>query len=686
MADIATARVEPHEIAQNQDFEFGFQSIIRNTAILDRMLMSAQTDYLAGGFVRAVAGTMAFSVDALWANGRAVDLPAYRDGASGPVAVIAPESWPRYDIVQARGVFESFDTQRRAFYDSELQAAQFLNIDTKNRLVVEIEVKQGNEGVDRAPEADTGYVKLAEIYLEPGTAALAQDSIRNVTAAFQGSENAGWTTEKMRTFLLGSVSDVWEAFGREHYADGRHREAVIKANNILRGVAEGALKGSDISVGENVNAGDLSLLATKTLAEALVAVGQILQGGTANTLLKKLSMLVSWKSTETYQPFAPAFFQGRIYYANPLNLPQTGESPGNSPGKWNNAAGDVIFPPPADGRLYGMENRVWTELNIGGNSVEALKFHSGKSITFTNARTADRRLKGWDLGLAYLSANHKVYHFDTDNSDQNQQSGIAIAYTGDAPTLKGNGDSTEDLSFEPAVSDLVPCETGGKSLYGNFSAAGTLAAQNSTLEFWMRIFVAENSVLFRLGTAAQDMVTLGIGGADPEYYAAAPGDIPYSMADNIDGLSYCSAKTSGNTLYHDWGEGNESIDLDAAGVELVQRSWLHVAFVLTGGTIGFFIGTRQFSFDRKRPVADALPFTINENMEEFNLDELSVIAGAAADFGAFSQNTENRIPYAALDYTQKHAVIMVDDPDKFWTNMFDGSQFKAAVRAAINGN
>jgi hypothetical protein len=650
------------------------------------MLTSARIDYLAGGFVRAAAGTMAFAVDALWANGRAVDLPAYRDGASDPAAVVAPESYPRYDTVQARGVFENVDTQRRAFYDSELQAAQFLNINTKNRLIVEIEIKKGNEGVDRAPEADTGYVKLAEIYLEPGMTALAQDNIRNVTASFQGAENAGWTAEKTRTFLLGSISDVWEAFGREHYADGRHREAVIKAGNILRGVAEGALKGSDISVGENVNTGDLSLLATKTLAEALAAVGQILQGGTANTLLKKLSMLVSWKSTETYQPFAPAFFQGRIYYANPLNLPAAGESPGNSPGKWNNAGGDVVYLPPVDGRLYGMENRVWTELGFGGDSVEALKFHSGKSVMVTNARTAARRLKGWDLGLAYLSANHGVYHFDTDNNDQNQQSSIAIAYTGDAPVLKGKEDSTDDLSFEPAVSDLVPYETEGKSLYGNFSVADTLAAQNSTLEFWMRIFVAENSVLLRLGTAAQDMVTLSIGGADPEYSAAVPGDISYSMADSIDGMLYCSAKTSGNTLYHDWGEGNESIDLEAAGVELVQRSWLHVAFVLTGGTIGFFIGMRQFSFDRKRPVADALPFTINENLKEFNLDELSVIAGAAETYGVFSQNTENRIPYAALDYTQKHAVIMVDDPDKFWTNIFDGGRFKAAVQAVINGN
>jgi hypothetical protein len=684
--DIATTRTEPHEIAKNEDFEFGFRSIIRNSAILDRMLTSANIDYVAGGVVLPVAGTMTFTVDALWGNGRSLDLPAYRDAQSDPVAVIAPGVYPRYDIVQVKGALESFDTQRRAFFDPELQAAQFHNIDTKNRLIAEIEVKQGNEGVDHAPEADVGYVKIAEIYLDPETSSLTADNIKNVSATYQGEENTGWTTQKTRTFLIGSISDVWEAFDREHYADGRHRSAVIKASNILRGVADDALKGSNINVGENISAGDLSVLATKTLVEALVAVGQILQGGAANTLLKKLSMLISWGGAETYQPFMPTFFQGRVYYANPLNLPAAGESPGNAPEKWNNAGGDVVYLPSVDGRLYGMKDRIWSELNMGGNAVEALKFYSKKSIMLTNARIADRRLKGWDLGLAFLSATHEVYHFDTDNNNQNQESNIVIAYDGDPPVRKGKDDGTADLSFEPAVSDIVPFEMMGKSLYGAFSVAGLLAAQNSTLEFWMRIFVAENTVLLRLGTTAQDLVTLNIGGTDPEYSTAAEGDIPYSSPDTIDGLPYCSAKTSGNTLYHDWGEGNESVDLDEEGVALVQSVWLHVAFVLTPDKILFFLGEHQFGFERRRPVAGALPFVLNEELDRFNLDELSIVAGTAENYEEFSENTENRVPYAALDYQQKYAVVMVDDPQKLRTNIFESDQFKEAVQAIIDGD
>ncbi|MDR1837640.1 MAG: hypothetical protein LBQ89_08285 [Treponema sp.] len=684
--DITTARVEPHERAKNEDFEFGYQSIIRNTAILDRMLTSLSVDYLAGGKVRAVSGTMTITVDALWANGRKIDLPAHQDVASNPIAISIPTLYPRYSIVQVRGMLQSFDNQQRAFYDPELEVALFRNIDTKNRLIPEIVVKNGNEGVIYAPEADTGYVKIAEIYLEPEITEILQDNIRNVSALYQGSENTQWTSEKTRTFYIGSMSDIWEVFNREHFADGQHREAVIKASNILLGVVTDALKGSNISVGENVNSGDLSLLATKTLIEALSSIGQILQGNTSNTLLKKLFMLISWRNNETYQPFAPTFFQGRIYYANPFNLPMIGESPGNAPDKWVNAAGDVAFFPPQDGRLYGMRNRAWTELESGGLAIHAWKFYSKRTLMITNARIVDRRLRRWDLGIPYLSTDHEVYHFDTDNKNQDQESNIIINYNNEPPVRCGKEDSTEELSFEPVVSDLVPFEMMGKSLFGMFSVSGFVAAQNSTLEFWMRIFVTENSVLLRLGTQVQDLITLNIGGADPEYSVAAPGDIPYSHQDLIDGIPYSHATTTGNTLYHDWGEGNETVDLDAAGIELNQNVWLHIAFVLTPSNIILFIGDHELSFTRYRPVIDPLPFILNEDLNLFNLDELSIINGAMIDHAAFVANNADRVPYAALDYHQKYAVFMVDDPVKFRTNIFESDQFREAVQGIINGN
>jgi hypothetical protein len=683
--DITTSRVEPHERATNEDFEYGFQSIIRNTGILDKFLTSMNVDYIAGGAVRAVIGTMSIIVDGMWANGRQLDLPAFGAGVSSPIPISAPILYPRYSIVQVRGVLQSFDEQRRSFFDPELETVKFRNIDTKNRLLPDIEIKHGNEGVMYAPETDTGYVKIAEIYIEPETTQLSQDNISNVTAMYQGNENSNWTSEKMRTFYVGSMSDIWASFNREHYANGQHREAVIKASNILRGIALDALKSSNVSIGEDVNSGDLSLLAAKTILEGLSTIGQALQGNLSNTLLKKLSMLLAWRNTETYQPFAPTFFQGRIFYANPLNLPAIGESPGNSPDKWVNSAGDVAYLPPRDGRLYGMQNQIWTELFLGGDAIKALKFFSEATYMLTNATTAYRRLKYSDIGLPYLSVDHEVYHFDTDNNNQNQQSNIVLNYNVE-PVRKGREDSTAELSFYPIIADHVPFETNGKSLFGNFSISGNVAAQNSTIEFWMRIFVAENSVLLRFGTQAQDLVTLNIGGADPEYCIAAPGDIPYSHPDLIDGIPYSASTTTGNVLYHDWGEGNEYVDLDAEGIVLPQRSWIHFAFIPTPTDLIINIGNKQLSFTRYRPIAGPLPFVLNEELNTFNIDELSIINSAMVDHDAFLENGEKRIPYAALDYQKKYAVLMVDDPGLFRTNIFESDQFKAAVQAVIDNN
>jgi hypothetical protein len=74
----------------------------------------------------------------------------------------------------------------------------------------------------------------------------------------------------------------------------------------------------------------------------------------------------------------------------------------------------------------------------------------------------------------------------------------------------------------------------------------------------------------------------------------------------------------------------------------------------------------------------------NPDQNEFNLDELMLDETAAADFDIFSANTEGRIPWAALDFTQKWFVLEAQDPALVKTNLFETEQFKAAVRAVIN--
>jgi hypothetical protein len=107
----------------------------------------------------------------------------------------------------------------------------------------------------------------------------------------------------------------------------------------------------------------------------------------------------------------------------------------------------------------------------------------------TNRRIADRRQAGWDIGLPCLSAASRVYHFDTDLLDQNQQSDITIDYDGEAPVLRGRGDTSGRIYFNPAVLDHAPYEMPGRSLHGYFSIASLLPTIDTfTVKAWIRFF------------------------------------------------------------------------------------------------------------------------------------------------------------------------------------------------------
>jgi hypothetical protein len=156
-------------------------------------------------------------VDPIWANGRDIEMPAYLGSVSQAMTVSMPQNFPRIDIVQVRGVFESFDRQQRAFFDPEIQRVHYLNVDTKSRLSTEIVVKRGTEGASHAPDTDSGYIKLAEIHVDPETFSLTGDNIKNVTAVSQGGGNTGWTNETARTFRpsAGGLTDLSERINTE---------------------------------------------------------------------------------------------------------------------------------------------------------------------------------------------------------------------------------------------------------------------------------------------------------------------------------------------------------------------------------------------------------------------------------------------------------------------------------------
>lgn len=74
---------------------------------------------------------------------------------------------------------------------------------------------------------------------------------------------------------------------------------------------------------------------------------------------------------------------------------------------------------------------------------------------------------------------------------------------------------------------------------------------------------------------------------------------------------------------------------------------------------------------------------VNEGRDTVNIDELTIDRFTALALDSFISNTTAHIPYGGLDYTQKWAVLMFDNPNRIATNLFEGEQFRMAVLAAI---
>jgi hypothetical protein len=658
--DITASAVYEHELAKHSDFQAGFESIIRNTAMLDRMLVSVETDYIIGGAVMPVAGGLAVRIGRVWGNGLSLELPAYSAAVSDPAPLSAPVSEDRIDTVQARAVLEEYDEQRRAFFNPETDSGQYFTTPTKKWLKIELAIVPGAEGREAAPDAEADWLKLAEILVSPGMAEVPAENIRSVTAIYQGEENAAWTSQKTRTFSFGSALELKTMLALEHTVSGEHRSKVIHAENIDFGSGGNPVSAKKMPLGGAHAIGTDEFVATDSVFESLMK-----EAGYRRSNAAALTLAIAII---------------------------------------NETIADMVHEAPDDGAAYGRRNKTWVEVTGGGggalgDAVEALKFFSEKTLTLTNARIADRRKRGWGIGLPCLSPASRVYHFDTDLNDQIQETNLEITADADDPVLAGAEDTNGQVYFNPAVLAVPPYETKGRSLYGHFplKTRPRTFTETFTAEAWIRLCDTRPSIVLRAGSGMESVtVRIGARGAAESGYSAAEDDgivysageqpveysaagedgIAYSQSEN-DGIGYSAAEAPmeysvagtdpGNILTHEWLNGAETASLDDEGIALPLKTWLHIAAVSGQGKIAVYIGSKKIEFIKRSVSAGPFSLTLNPAKNEFNIDELLLDETAAALFETFKDNTQDRVPYAALDYRENWLVLEARDTDKVKT-------------------
>jgi hypothetical protein len=152
-------------------------------------------------------------------------------------------------------------------------------------------------------------------------------------------------------------------------------------------------------------------------------------------------------------------------------------------------------------------------------------------------------------------------------------------------------------------------------------------------------------------------------------------------SESNDNIAYSVATMTQNRLDHISLSGKESITL-ASGID--ANTWIHIAAVATAQKFSLYINTTKIDVVKQNQAPQEIDVIINEDRDEINIDELTIDRTTALAPAAFNTNTQNFIPYGALDYTQKWSVLLFDNPNRVYTNLFESEQFKMAVKTAIN--
>lgn len=320
---------------------------------------------------------------------------------------------------------------------------------------------------------------------------------------------------------------------------------------------------------------------------------------------------------------------------------------------------------------YVLSGEWVTIVRLALEGLMANQVYSKDKLFITNDDMAGRRSRGFDIGLAYLSENSRVCHYDTDLLDQTGATYWSLTGSG---VLVGKDDG-----ITPAIVAVAPYATEAKSLLGNFRLQKDIGITNVfTLDFWIRYYYNENQELFRVGSE-NEYVSIDILNSEPYYNED---DFQYND-EAISDLWYNEIQGAvARVVYYLNGAYDIRYIQDSQGNPgLVTNAWYHIGVIDFGTALVVLINSSRFEFESPNARTEAIEIDINPGLGQFLIDELFVDATIAETESAFIANTIAKKPWAKLSDTHDWFVLDVKDPDYVMTNIFESQVFQDAVLA-----
>jgi hypothetical protein len=406
--------------------------------------------------------------------------------------------------------------------------------------------------------------------------------------------------------------------------------------------------------------------------------------------IRSLDAFRQWSAIYQYVAEDPVFFHGSAYFANPAIVPDVGESPISSPLKWIQLARPDLGP---------------IDITEGARTPQ-LFYQPGLIISNTNALKL--RQAHQDQGMQYPSLESRVYHFDDDLLDQDQQNPLTIIpqipepwyndwatsefnyndidssiFAYNSPDLDNilphfvNEDSALEppLTTNPAITKK-PFKEVPSFYYGTYKIPIILFdnAGENVLDYWFKTITGGGFRIIDIELPTGELIEILLGYEEPFYNdnsgIGVPDNFPYNS--NI--------LMPGTVVYNE-----RDIDSDMALVQEYDGHWIrkdftvldapqpgvwnHISMRVGVTVVSIFLNGRQESFDRLSSGfgGDSL-VTVNPEQVPIAIDEMLMDASHSIDFDRFLKVSGRALPWAFHEWDEGWLTIYGDDPAKIDSN------------------
>jgi hypothetical protein len=410
--------------------------------------------------------------------------------------------------------------------------------------------------------------------------------------------------------------------------------------------------------------------------------------------IRGLDAFRRWSATYQYEAEDPTFFNGSAYFANPAAVPNVGESPASSPGKW------IQLARPDSGPL---------DLTEGARTPQ-LFYQPG--LIISNTIAVKLRKAHQDQGMQYPSAASKVYHLDGDLLDQNQQNPLTIVPR--SPEFDFNNVANSEFPFndlalsvfawnmadvannvvphfisedscsdqpittDPAISKK-PFKEVAQAYFGSYSIPLMMpdGNGNNTLDLWMKTVEGGGFNLFSIKLPTGEIFDLALGHEEPFWNdnsgeptpnnfpindnVLLPGTVVYNERAIFAGLTAVQG-LDGHAVI-------TSIDIPDANLPQPNR-WNHAALEIGNASITFFLNGQQQTIQRlSSGFGGVTEIEINPQRTPIVLDEILMDWTTTVSFARYSEVSVTRLPWAYHEWQDGWLTFYADNPDKFDSNL-----------------